>query len=154
MSPQQLDTLRNRMASHCAATECCTADIRRKLLAKGCTADEAQKVLDYLVEESFIDEERFAHAFVADKFRFAHWGRIKIRFSLREKGISAEAIDNALAAIDDEEYAATIANFLQSKEASVKASSPYELKQKLARSAVSRGFEPSLVFRLLGEAND
>lgn len=146
MTPQQIEKLCSRMAAHCAGTECCKADIRRKLAAKGCSSGEAQHIIDRLVEESFINEERYARAFVADKFRFANWGRTKIRFQLREKGIDGSAIDEALATIDEDDYAESLRRFLQAKRPSVKAASDYERSQKLARSAIARGFEPNLVF--------
>ena len=88
---------------------------------------------------------------MSDKFRFDHWGRIKIAYSLRQKGINAHTIEDALAQIDDDDYHQSLADFIASRRRTTKADSPYALNQKIARAAITRGFEPQMVFDALDE---
>ena len=139
----------NRVASRCVQREYCRADWFRKLQDAGLTAQQTEKVLDRLEDERFIDEERYARSFVHDKLLYDRWGRIKITYSLRQKAIPADHITAALATIDEEEYLQILKEVLRQKAKSIKAESDYEHKQKLARFAASRGFEPGLVFKVL-----
>ena len=136
-------------AARCARQECSRRDISTKLVGKGATAAEAREVVDRLVGEGFIDDARYARAFVADKFRFEHWGRIKISYMLHLKGLPDNVVDEALQQIDEAQYAETLKDFLEGKLRTVRAATPYALRQKVARAAISRGFEPDLVFQAL-----
>lgn len=136
-------------AARCARQECSRRDISTKLVGKGATAAEAREVVDRLVGEGFIDDARYARAFVADKFRFEHWGRVKISYMLHLKGLPDNVVDEALQQIDEAQYAETLKDFLEGKLRTVRAATPYALRQKVARAAISRGFEPDLVFQVL-----
>lgn len=136
-------------AARCARQECSRRDISTKLVGKGATAAEAREVVDRLVGEGFIDDARYARAFVADKFRFEHWGRVKISYMLHLKGLPDNVVDAALQQIDEAQYAETLKDFLEGKLRTVRAATPYALRQKVARAAISRGFEPDLVFQAL-----
>ncbi len=137
--------------SRCAVKEHCRSEIKEKLLQKGATVSVADALLERLEKERYVDEERYARAFVSDKFRFAHWGRIKIRYALQLKGISPQLIDEALSGIPEEGYRDELLSFIESRRRTVKADSPYALKQKLARAAINRGVEPGAVFDLLNK---
>ena len=133
-------------AARCARQECSRRDISTKLVGKGATAAEACEVVDRLVGEGFIDDARYARAFVADKFRFERWGRVKISYMLHLKGLPDDVVDEALQQIDPDEYRAALDEFIQSRRRTVQAPTPYAQNQKIARAAVARGFEPQLVF--------
>lgn len=132
--------------SRCAVKEYCCSEIETKLRQKGATQDEIDTLLERLVNEKYIDESRYAEAFVSDKFRFDHWGRVKISHSLRQKGIADSLIREALEQIDDEEYRTMLTDFIQSKRRTTKGDTPYAINQKIARAAITRGFEPYMVF--------
>lgn len=143
--------LYNWASARCAIKEYCRSEIEAKLMSKGATADETAQIVQRLQDEGFIDEHRYAAAFVADKFRFDHWGRTKIRHALRHKGIAEgianEAIDER---IDSDDYQQALKDFIASKTRQTKTTDAYTLKQKVARAAIARGFEPHLVFDILG----
>lgn len=132
--------------SRCAVKEYCCAEIATKLQQKGATPDEIDALLERLVHEKYIDEARYAQAFVSDKFRFDHWGRVKISHALRQKGIADSLIREALSAIDEEEYLEALKDFIQSKRRTTKGDTPYAVNQKIARAAITRGFESHMVF--------
>lgn len=136
-------------AAYCSASEKSLFDVREKLLAWGVSDDDAPAILERLQAEKFIDQERFARAFVRDKFRFSHWGKIKIAFNLRQKEIPTPLIQEALEEISDEDYNELLINLLQTKSRSVKAKTDYEKRGKLFRFAQSRGFEPGVILKIL-----
>lgn len=136
-------------AQRCAARECCASDLRTKLLSRGASDDEAAAIIDRLTAENYLDEARYARAFVNDKLRFDHWGKRKIQYALRMKGVADGVIDEALGEVDEEEYTQILADFLHSRLRSTKETDARKLIQKVARSAAARGFEMPQVFDLL-----
>ena len=139
----------NRVASQCVMREYCRADWYRKLLTAGLTQQQVEKVLDRLEDEKFIDEERYCRSFVHDKLCYDRWGRIKISYSLRQKAIANEHIEAAMSTINEEEYLEILKEIIRQKSRSIKAENDYERRQKLARFAAGRGFEPGLIFKTL-----
>lgn len=134
----------NRAAALCAGSEQAPADIRDKLAKWGLTAVEARQVLDQLISQGFIDEARYARAFVNDRFNFNGWGRVKIAHQLRLKGISGELIDEAVNAIDEENYRQRLIELLTAKWRTVKGREPRAAWAAMMRFAVSRGFEADI----------
>ena len=138
-----------RAAALCSKCEQAEYDIRTKLKSWGVSADDSDTIIQRLIDEKYIDEERFALAFTRDKFRFGGWGRIKITYQLRLKHISQHAIDNAIADIDEDAYVQSLEHILHSKMRTLKGKEPLQAKASLLRFATSRGFEPALIYRLL-----
>ena len=139
----------HRAAALCSSAEHCTADIREKLARWGVTEADSRTIIARLVQERFIDEQRYAVAFVKDKFRFSGWGRIKMRYALQQKRIDGSDIDHALATLDEEQYNDRLLELLQAKSRSIRDDDPEARRAKLFRFAASRGFEPSLIFNAL-----
>ena len=102
-------------------------------------------IIEKLLEQDYINEERFARAFVKDKFRFNHWGRIKIKTHLRALGISSENIAKAMDEIDEDEYAEILDEIVEKKRKTIKKGTDLEVRAKLLRHALSRGFEYNLI---------
>ncbi len=139
----------NKVMEICSKTEHCTFDIVEKLKKYGLTSVEIDKAIKYLQAEKFIDDSRFANMYVNDKFRFNQWGKVKIKFMMRQKKIDDNIIDNAIDNIDDDEYQAVLLQIIEKKAPSVNAKTEYEKSGKLAQYAISKGFEPGLVFKLV-----
>lgn len=139
----------HRAAALCSSAEHCTADIREKLARWGVTEADNRTIIDRLVQERFIDEQRYAVAFVKDKFRFSGWGRIKMRYALQQKRIDGSDIDHALATLDEEQYNDRLLELLQAKSRSIRDDDPEARRAKLFRFATSRGFESALIFNAL-----
>lgn len=143
-----------RAAALCSKCEQAEHDIRIKLKSWGISPYDTDKIIQRLIDEKYIDEERYALAFTRDKFRFNGWGRIKIAYNLRLKHISQQAIDNAIAEIEEEDYIQSLEHILLSKLSTLKNKEPLQLKASLLRFASSRGFEPALICRLIPEFID
>ena len=112
-------------------------------------ADEIALILKYLVKEGYVDEGRYADAFVHDKVRFAKWGRVKIGQALWQKRIPADVADAALARIDEDEYMTALKEVVASRYRQTKGATEYERKMKTMKSVCSRGYEPALVRKVL-----
>ena len=90
------DIALNKAATFCASSEKCEQEVRDKLQKWGIGSSDMDKIIEHLITEGFIDEERYCNAFVKDKFRFNRWGKTKIAFMLRQKGISADVVNQAI----------------------------------------------------------
>jgi regulatory protein len=112
-------------------------------------SDAYDAIVSHLIKEKYIDQHRFAVAFVRDKYRFNQWGRIKIAQALRMKHVASDAISEALDEIDEEEYEDILTSLLQKKSRSVKANSEYERNGKLIRFAASHGYDMGEIFRCM-----
>jgi regulatory protein len=129
-----------RLAALCAQAEHCEQEMRDKMRRWGLDEAAQDKVVERLTKERYIDEERYARAFVKDKIRYNKWGRRKVQQALWMKHISDDIQQQVLDEIDGKEYLDVLRPLLKQKRKSIKAESDYELNQKLVRFALSRGF--------------
>ena len=138
-SPEQaLQTLMQQ----CARSERSSGDALRLMKRWGVADDDARKVLARLQSERFIDDARYAEAFVRDKLNVSGWGAYKIKMSLRAKGISREVIEEVVAPmIEATDMTERLEEMMQRKMRTLKYSSPYDAKTKLIRFAASRGYD-------------
>lgn len=137
---------KSKLAKLCSTKEICRYDALEKLY-KWEIFNEAEDIVDWLEDEKFIDDSRYARFFVRDKYRFNKWGRIKIAYHLRHKKISEASISEAMKEIDDKEYTDILHSLLSQKHRSVKDDDPIQIKSKLYRYAQGRGFESDLIFQ-------
>ena len=141
----------NKMAAICSRSEQCSADIHKKITAAGLSNDEAEDIIEKLKAEKFIDDERYVRSYVADKFKFNKWGKVKIRHYLKMKGLSDELIQNGLNEIDADKYRETLLKTMKEKARKVKKKNKYEKMGQVIRFAQNRGFEPEMIHRYLNE---
>ena len=144
-----LEELLHKAASFCSISEHCVSEVEDKLSAWGVGTEAKNQIIDRLLSEDFINEKRYCNFFVKDKFRFNKWGKIKISYALKQKGLSADLISEALDAIDEGEYDEMLASILKSKLSGLKYEFEYERQGKLFRFAQSRGFESQAISRVL-----
>jgi len=138
----------------CSGREFCSEDIRNKLYSWGVENNDAGKIIGILIKENFINESRYATAFVRDKFKYNKWGKVKISAHLKSKKIPSDIIGPAIDAIDHEYYVNFLRSLLEGHRRSVKAKNKMDLKAKLLRFALSKGFESSLVYDILNEIEE
>ncbi|OFY57669.1 MAG: hypothetical protein A2V50_00840 [Bacteroidetes bacterium RBG_19FT_COMBO_42_10] len=144
-------TALSRAMALCSKHEYCIDDIRTKLLSWGMGDNDSERIINTLVKEKFLDEKRYSEIFVREKFRFNKWGRIKIAAHLKSKKIHSEIIKNALDLIDNEQYIEVLKDILSVHRKHIKAKNQYDLKGKLLRYGLSKGFESSLLYDLLND---
>jgi regulatory protein len=151
MKPKTEAELLNIAAAYCAASEHCIRDVREKLARAGAESTVQQQIIDRLLKEQFVDEKRFCQSFVKDKFKFNHWGRIKIRFELQKKCIPNDIINDALDCIDENTYQTALLQLLNDKKRTTKCQNEREMFVKLYRFACGRGFESNIVSSCLSK---
>jgi regulatory protein len=139
------------LSALCSRTEKCSSEALDKLKTLGLEEDEAIPVLEKLITDQYVNDERFARAYVKDKFRFNRWGRQKIEYMLRQKRIPAGLIASALDEIQEENYSGELKKILLDKAKSVKAKDAFDKRNKLMRFALSRGFESGEIYKALKE---
>jgi len=148
-----LEELLHKAASYCSISEHCVSEVETKLDAWCVGCDDKSSIIKRLIAEDFINEKRFCIFFVKDKFRFNKWGKIKISFALKGKGIENALISEALNTIDDGEYEEMLASILKTKLGGLKYEFEYEKQGKLFRFAQSRGFENNVIEKALRSIN-
>ncbi len=133
----------------CARAEKCESDARRLMRGWGVSDADAERVLVRLVGERFIDDARYAGAFVREKMRLSGWGEYKIRAALQRKGIARATIDQALRAVDRSGMDDRLRAQLERKARTTKYAAPYELKNKLIRYGLALGYDFETVHEIV-----
>ena len=129
-----------RLASLCAQAEHCQYEIKEKMRRWELGEEAQARIMERLVKERYIDEMRYARAFVKDKVVYNKWGRRKVEQALWQKQIDDDIRQRVLEEVDDETYVSVLRPLLKQKRKSTKAGSEYEMNQKLVRFALGRGF--------------
>ena len=138
-----------RLAALCAQAEHCQQEMRDKMRRWGVDEVAQDRVVDRLVKERYVDDERYARAFVKDKIRYNKWGRRKVQQALWQKHIEQEIQQQVLDEIDEKEYLEVLCPLLKQKRKSTKAVNDYEMNQKLMRFALGRGFTFDIIRQCL-----
>jgi regulatory protein len=129
-----------QLAALCAQAEHCQQEMRDKMKRWEIDETVQNRIIARLVKERYIDDERYARAFVKDKIRYNKWGRRKVQQALWQKRIDDDIQRRVLDEIEEKEYLDVLRPLLKQKRKTIKAQSDYELNQKLMRFALSRGF--------------
>ena len=138
-----------QLAAICAQAEHCEQEMRDKMKRWELDETVQNRIIERLVKERYIDNERYARAFVKDKIRYNKWGRRKVQQGLWMKRIDASIQQQVLDEIDEKEYLDVLRPLLKQKRKNTKASSDYELNQKLVRFALGRGFSFDIIRQCL-----
>lgn len=134
-----------RLAALCAQAEHCEYEMQEKMRRWEIADDAQARVMQRLITERYVDDERFARAFANDKVKYNKWGRRKVEQAMWLKHIAEDIRQRVLDSIDGEEYIAILRPLLQQKRRSVKAHNDYELRQKLIKFAIGRGFTMDII---------
>ena len=143
-----------QLAALCAQAEHCQQEMRDKMRRWELDETVQNRIIDRLIKERYIDDERYARAFVKDKIRYNKWGCRKVQQALWQKHIDADIQQQVLDEIDEKEYLDILRPLLKQKRKSIKAESDYELNQKLIRFALGRGFGFDIIRQCLDVAEE
>ncbi len=135
----------------CAIQERCLVEVRIHALALGLSESETKQALDTLVDEGFIDEERYSKLYAGSKFRNKNWGRARIIGELRARQIPEDIIKTGLSEIDEDEYRSRIVAMVKHKIAVTDRSNIMLFKHRLAKPAIAKGYETDLVHSIIDE---
>lgn len=142
---------KGKIQRYCAYQERSHQEVRDKLYSFGLFANEVDQLLTDLITDGFLNEERFAKAFVGGKFRMKKWGRIKIVNALESHGLSKNCIKIGLKEIDNNDYLNTLNVILEKKGQEVEEENIFAKRDKLSKYAIQKGYEPELVWKSLKE---
>ena len=134
-----------KLTALCARGEHCQHDMLEKMSRWGVDEAIQASVMAYLTDHHYVDDERYARAYVNDKIKYNHWGRRKVEQGLWQKHIDPSLQQRVLDDIDDSLYVDILRPLLQQKRRTTRADSDYELNQKLMKFALSRGFTYDII---------
>jgi regulatory protein len=131
---------------YCAYQERCHSEVKDKLYGFGLNTKEVDQIISTLIEENYLNEERFAIQFAGGHFRSKKWGRVKIKYQLKQKQVSEYCIKKALKQIDEEEYLKTLQQLFDAKLKTLKSEKNIFIKKrKLQDHLLQKGFESYLI---------
>ena len=136
---------------YCSVQERCVIDIQKKLKQWGVEEVDTDDIIEQLIKDNFLNEERFVDTFVISKFNLNKWGKIKIRYELVIKKIPERLIQSGLDKIDEQEYHSVLKKIILKKKGEIKETDIYKANKKVATFAISKGYEPELVWDVIRE---
>ena len=145
------DYILNKLRHYCAYQERCHEEVRTKLLSLKIYGNDLEEVINKLIEDDFLNEERFAKAYAGGKFRMKKWGRLKIQNELKQRKISDYCIKKGMAEIEEEDYLKTLKQLVTASLKKYKSTNAFETRTKTARYLIFRGYESDLVWGMLKE---
>ena len=135
---------------YCAYQERCHSEVKEKLYGFGLKRQEVEEALSRLIEENYLNEERFATQFAGGRFRMKQWGRIRIRYELKQKQVGDYCIKKALASIDEEQYDHTLSRLAEGKWESLKDDADARLRrQKVQAYLIQKGYESEKILPII-----
>ncbi len=134
-----------KLKHYCAYQERCHSEVKEKLYQLGVWKKDHDEIMAALIEENYLNEERFAIAFAGGKFRVKQWGRVKIKYELKQKQVSEYSIKKAMKQIDEEEYLSVLNKLAKEKYAALKSEQYLVRKKKTIDYLLAKGFEPEVV---------
>ncbi len=135
-----------KLQAYCVYQDRCHEEVKTKLISLGIYGDDLEDIMSQLIEDNFLNEERFAQSYARGKFRFKQWGRIRIKQELKLRRISPYCIQKAMAEIDEDEYLTTIQQLFDKKRNGIK---PPESDFELVQEVIRKGFESDIVWEVL-----
>lgn len=140
-----------KLRHYCSYQERSHSEVQQKLWDLGLRRAEHDEVISSLIEDNYLNEERFAVQYAGGKFRMKEWGRKKIYYGLKEKGVSEYNIKKAMKEIDDDEYNRTLIRLAEKKFASLKGEQHLVRRKKTMDYLLQKGYEAELVSRTVSE---
>jgi len=139
-----------KLRHYCAYQERSHAEVKEKLYSLGLWKQDVDKAISQLIEADCLNEERFAKAFAGGKFRMKHWGRVKIKYELKQKQVSEYCIKKGLKEIDEEDYLKTLNKLKEEKLLTLKSEKNILVrKRKLSDYLLQKGYERDLIMGLI-----
>jgi len=138
-----------KLRHYCGYQERCHAEVKTKLYELGVRKADHDEIISTLIEEDYLNEERFAIAFAGGKFRMKQWGRIKIKYELKQKQVSEYNIKKALKQVNEEDYLKTLDKLAEEKYSTLKSEQWLTTKKKTMDYLIQKGFEPELINRAI-----
>lgn len=141
-----------KLQRYCAYQDRCHKEVRTKLIDLGVYGDTLEEIISELIQDNFLNEERFARSYARGKFRMRRWGRIRIRRELKLRNISDYCMKKAMEEIEEEDYLKTIDLLIEKKRSEIKEKNVFIKRGKLAKYLLGKGYESYLVWERISKA--
>ena len=142
-----------KIKQYCAYQERCHSEVKDKLYSHGLHKNDVEEIISKLIEDNYLNEERFAIHYAGGKFRIKQWGKVKIKYELKQKQVSEYCIKKALNEIDEEDYIITLQKLADTKLQSLKSEKNIFIKRKKLQDHLRmKGFEGDLVNEVVTKA--
>ena len=151
-SPLTKEQALQKLKHYCAYQERCHSEVKEKLYSLGIWKKDHDGIIATLIQENYLNEERFAIAFAGGKWRIKQWGRVKIKYELKQRQVSEYCIKKALKQIGEEEYREVLKRLAEEKYTSLKKKQYLVRKKKTMDYLTRRGFEAELVHETLNRS--
>ncbi len=142
-----------KLRHYCAYQERCHSEVKEKLYDLGVWKKDHDAIIASLIEDNYLNEERFALAFAGGKWRIKQWGRVKIKYELKQRQVSEYSIKKALKQIEEDEYMKVLAKLAQEKYSALKDEQWLVRKKKTMDHLIAKGYESELINKLLSAKN-
>lgn len=149
---QTFDTTLKKVLHFCSYQDRCQSEVKMKISSFDISSSDKEKIMQLLIDEGFIDDNRFARTFVRSKIHLKKWGVNKIKMALKQKGVSDEVIHGALSEIDPDVYRDELLKLLKSKR--INEPDDFKRRAKLAQYGIQKGYEPNLVWEVINDLED
>jgi regulatory protein len=148
---QDHEYLLTKIRGFCAFQERCIHDVEEKLKEWKVGQKHLENIIEQLIKEDYLNEERFARSYAGGKFRINHWGKTKIIYELEKRQVPDLIIQIGLQEIDDDEYEETLKEILQRKNREIREKDPYKRKQKLIAFGAQKGYDYGLIRQVIAK---
>ncbi|GAA4312369.1 regulatory protein RecX [Pontixanthobacter gangjinensis] len=149
-----VDEALQKLMHFCAYRDRSQKEVEDKLDSMRMIPEAKEKIIITLMQEGFLNEERFARSFVRGKYRMKKWGRIKITQELKKRQISSPIIKLGLSEIKENDYLSTLYQLAEKKAEMISETNTFKKKKKLADHLIRKGYEPSMVFDCVNDIID
>jgi regulatory protein len=151
--PQSAETplILQKIRHFCSYQERCISEVEEKLKELAVQRKKIPEIINQLQKEGYLNEERFAKAFAGGKFRLNKWGRYKIEFEMRIRGVPELIVQEGLAEISEDEYIQTLRELIIHKHNEIKMKKSANIREKIINFAYGKGFETELILEILKE---
>ena len=146
-----VEEAKKKLEHYCAYQERCHQEVKNKLVSMHMIPEAINYIIVHLIKHDFLNEQRYAEAFVSGKFKIKHWGKIKISIALKQKGIHSNLIKSALSTIDETLYTETLDLLARKQAEKIKDTNIFSKKKKLSQYLLYRGWESHLVYDKINE---
>ena len=146
MSEQELAEAKNKLENYCAYQERCHQEVTYKLRTLALDDNDANTIIVHLIENNYLNEERFACSFARGKHRIKKWGAIRIQNELKSRQISGNIINTALKEISPEEYLETFHALADRQWETIKESNVIKKRKKFCDYLLRKGFESNIIY--------
>lgn len=145
------EEIKQKMLNYCVYQDRCHYEVEQKMRDFLLIPEAKDEILLYLIQERYLDEERFVRSYIRGKFYMKHWGRYKIQLNLKQKQISEKLISRCWDEIDDNDYKKTIRSFIEKQQDNIKETNTFKKKNKIIKFLISKGFEYEVILDVMHE---